>query len=202
MYLMPESWFECTGMFWSFGTYGVGACQNGLLYLCSLFLFSFSQTLMTMTWRWRPNDHGQLTNRGSSRPRQVSQHGSWLLTTRETSTWIIDGHFLPGQLLRLTADLGASENARNWWRCKKQGWMIHQTPHLIFQFGLRTVYLKNLPDTHITWHVECVTNISERHMLNWARVGGRGSPLHEGNPRLHLASPPKVFHSCGHVWWA
>lgn len=140
------------------------------------------------TWRWRPNDRGQLTNLGSSRLRQVSQHGSWLLITRKRSTWIIDGHFLPGQLLRLTADLGASENAHNWWQCKKRGWIIHQTPHLIFQFVLRSVCLKNQLDTHMTWHVDCVTHVSASHMLNRARVHGGGSPLREGNP----PAPPRL----------
>lgn len=157
---------------------------------------------MTTTWRWRPNDRGQLTNRGSSRHRQVSQHDSWLLIIREMSTWIIDSHFLPGQLLRLTIDLGASENARNWWRCEKLGWIIHQTPRLIFQSVLRSVFLKNPPKACLTRHGDCVTHVSASHMLSRARFRSGGSPLREGNPRLHLASPPKVFHSCGHVWWA
>lgn len=174
-------------------------CQN--VKSLSFFFFFLCQTLMTMTWKWRPNDRGQLTNRGSSRHRQVSQHDDWSLTITERSTWIIDGHVLPCQMQWLLIDLRASENAHNWWRCKKWGWIIHQTPHLIFQLVSRPVYLKNLPDTHMTWHVGCVIHISESR-VNGARVRGGGSPLRKGNPRLHLVSQPKVFHPCGHVWWA
>lgn len=158
---MPESWFECTTMFWFFCMY---RCLSEFTVYLFFFFFLF-QTLMTTTWRWRPSDHGQLTNQGSSRHRQVSQHDGWSLIIIEGSTWIIGGHVLPCQLLWLTFDLGASDNAHNWWRCKKRGWIIHQTLHFIFQLVSHSVYLKNPPDMHMTWHVDCVTHISASHML-------------------------------------